>query len=277
VPPGAGSPPAPGHDIARLRAVVGDFFASGGGVVFNLGKTQPNAAIEVPGLAPLFADARVTGFFKALLGARGALFTGHCDIHNSMVSNWHRDTGGPGHPYFDEPCFTDDCRVYKMAFYLQDHLDGQGLTVRPGSHLRDGAATGPEVSLKSRAGDAVVFDVRIEHRGREPNLVESGIQRGARFAKRSAARLAGKAETPGQPDWTLHAREAMDRLTGTADRMSVFFTFGADNRFSRQFARTNMGRQLEQYDGGGIAYPAGLAENLAASDVAVYQPEPQPA
>lgn len=264
-------------EIARLRGTVGGFFTSGRGVVFNLGKTQPNAAIEVPELAWLFADPRVTGFFKDVFGERGAFFTGHCDIHNSMVSNWHRDTGGPGHPYFDEPCFTDDCRVYKMAFYLQDHLDGQGMTLRPGSHRQDGKPVGEETILRSRAGDAVVFDVRIDHRGREPNPLERSIQRGARFAKRTAAKLSGQPETPGQPEWTLAARETLDRLTGTQERMSVFFTFGADNRFSRQFARNNMDRQLSQYAGGRVAYPAGLQERLEAAGVAVFQPEPQPA
>jgi hypothetical protein len=51
------------EEIARLRDIVGSFFDSGRGVVFNLGKTQPNAAIELPELAFLFADRRVIGFF----------------------------------------------------------------------------------------------------------------------------------------------------------------------------------------------------------------------
>lgn len=266
-----------GDEIARLRQIVGGFFDSGRGVVFNLGKTQPNAAIEVPELAWLFADPRVTGFFKGVLGERGAMFTGHCDIHNSMVSNWHRDTGGPGHPYFDDPCFTDECRVYKMAFYLQDHHDGQGMTLRPGSHRQDGKPVGEAISLKSRAGDALVFDVRIDHRGRLPNPVERTIQRGARFAKRTAARLSGTEETPGQPHWTLSARELLDRMNGTQERMSVFFTFGADNRFARQFARNNMDRQLSQYAGGRVAYPGDLQARLEAAGVAVFQPELQEA
>ena len=264
-------------DIARLRQIVGGFFDSGRGAVFNLGKTQPNAAIEVPELAWLFADSRVTGFFQGVFGERGAFFTGHCDIHNSMVSNWHRDTGGPGHPYFAEPGFTDDCRFYKMASSLQVHLDGQGRPLRPGSHRQDGKPVGEETILRSRAGDAVVFDVRIDHRGREPSTIESAIQRGARFAKRTAARVSGRPETPGQPQWTLGARETLDRLTGTQERMSVFFTFGADNRFSRQFARNNMDRQLSQYKGGRLAYPAGLQDQLEAAGVTVFQPEPQPA
>ena len=261
-------------EIARLRAIVGGFFEAGNGVIYSLGQTQPNAAVEVPELSFLFADPRITGFFKQLYGEDGTLFTGHCDIHNSMVSDWHRDTGGPGHPYFDEPCFTDECRVYKMAFYLQDHEDGNGLTVYPGSHKQDGPATGEPVSLMSRAGDAVVFDVRIQHRGRKANLPEWAIHR---FATRVADRIPGKPLGSGKSQWTLAARKAMDRATGTDERMSVFFTFAADNRFGRQFARTNMDRQLDQYaPGRRIAYPQGLPEALRNAGIAIYQPEPQP-
>lgn len=259
-------------EIARLREIVGGFFGSGRGVVFNLGKTQPNAAIEVPELGFLFADPKIAGFYKELYGADGTLFTGHCDIHDSIVSNWHRDTGGPGHPYFDEPCFTDECRVYKMAFYLQDHMDGQGLTVVPGSHREDGNSGGKPVSIQSKAGDAVVFDVRINHRGREPSGLETVIQRGARFGARTLAKLGLRDASEGQPRWTSGARELLDRATGTGSRMSVFFTFGADNRFSHQFARTNMDRQLSQYADCGHGYPDGLASALAEQGIAVYRP-----
>lgn len=259
-------------EIARLRQIVGGFFDGGRGVVFNLGKTQPNAAIEVPDLAWLFADPRVTGFFKGVFGERGALFTGHCDIHDSIVSNWHRDTGGPGHPYFDEPCFTDDCRVYKMAFYLQDHLDGQGLTVRPGSHRQDGKPKGTPLTIKSEAGDAVVFDVRIDHRGREPTGMETTIQRGARFAARCLAKVGVRSAADGQPEWTATARTTLDALRGVPPRMSVFFTYGADNRFSRQFARTNMERQISQYAHGVLQFPEGLAEAITAQGLTVFSP-----
>lgn len=259
-------------DIARLRGIVGDFFDSGRGVVFNLGKTQPNAAIEVPDLGYLYTDPRIAGFFRELFADEGALFTGHCDIHDSIVSNWHRDTGGAGHPYFDEPCFTQDCRVYKMAFYLQDQRDGGGLTVVPGSHSEDGDSGAEPVTIKSRAGDAVVFDVRINHRGRGPSMLETAIQRTARIGVRALTKLGLRDSTAGQPRWTSSAREMLDRATGKRSRMSVFFTFGADNRFSHQFARTNMERQLSQYADGGKGYPQGLASALEAQGIAIYTP-----
>lgn len=261
-------------EIARQRRIVEDFFASGRGVVFNLGKTQPNAAIECPELSWLFAEPRVTTLFKQLFGNRGAMFTGHCDMHSSIVSSWHRDTGGPGHPYFDDSCFDPECRVYKMAVYLQDHGDGNGLTVHPGSHLRDGKPVGPELSIETKAGDVVVFDVRIHHRGREPNAVEAALTRAGRVGSRLAARVGGRPSESGQPYWTLMAREALDKVTRTPPKLSIFFTFGARNRFSESFARTNMQRQLGQYAAGGSVYPDGLADRLADADVAVYQPQP---
>ncbi len=68
------------------------------------------------------------------------------------------------------------------------------------------------------------------------------------------------------------------RLTGQPTRMSVFFTFGGPDRFARQFARTNMARQLSQYVGGGQGgYPPGLVEKLQAQGVDVYMGEAAPA
>lgn len=260
------------EEIERLRSTVGEFFASGRGAVFNLGLTQPNAAIEVPGLAWLFSDPRVVSLFKGVYGEEGTFFTGHCDIHDSIVSNWHRDTGGPGHPYFDGACFDPDCRVYKLAFYLQDQLDGGGLTVIPGSHLSEDYPERDPVELRSKAGDAVLFDVRIQHRGRSPNAFETTIQRGGRFLSRMAQKAGLRKGSDGQPRWTAQLRTAIDRVTGTQPRLSVFFTFGPQNRFTRQFAQSNMARQLEQYRDGHLGYPEELVTRLSAQGVTVFDP-----
>lgn len=259
-------------EVFRMRDTVQRFFDGGRGTIYNLGKTQPNAAIECPELAWLFADSKVTMLFKQLFGDGGAMFTGHCDLHSSIVSNWHRDTGGPGHPYFDEPCFVPDCRVYKVAIYLQDHADGNGLTVNPGSHARDALPDTRELSLKTRTGDIVVFDVRLRHRGRKPNIVEQGLLRAGRTASRLATRLSGGYGFTEQPRWAYALRDLLDRISGTPEKLSIFFTYGARNRFSEQFARTNMQRQLGQYTGGGNAYPDGLVEQLGRAEVAVYMP-----
>ncbi len=186
--PGLFSP----DDVARLRAAVSGYFDRGG-VIFQLGKTQPNAAIECPDISWLFPDPRVVSTFQAAYGAKNVFFTGHCDIHQNAFSAWHKDTG-PANSYFDEDCFVNDCRVYKMAIYLQDHADGQGMTLVPGSQRNApwGRSEAVGVQLRSKAGDAVVFDVRMDHRGRLPNTVERLLH----FASRGIKRVLGRSSRP---------------------------------------------------------------------------------
>jgi len=255
-------------EIDRLKAVVSTFFARRG-VLYHLGKTQPNAAIEVPDLAFLFADPKVVTAFQDVLGERGILFTGHCDIHQDIFSNWHKDTGGDG--YFSEDCYVPDCRVYKMAVYLQDHDDGRGLTVRPGSHRGKALGEGEGVSLKTKAGDAVIFDVRLSHRGRLPEGLDKGLHLVSQAIKRGLGPLVPALREPGDVGAVYQLKRAWEALVGRPSKMSVFFTFGAPNRFSRQFAEANMARQLRQYAGAGAsAYPPGLVERLGDLGVDVY-------
>lgn len=268
--PGLFSP----EDIARLRTAVSGFFERGG-VIFNLGQTQPNAAIECPEISWLFSDPRVVSLFQSLYDTRKVLFTGHCDIHKDMFSSWHKDTG-TNDCYFDEDCFVPDCRVFKMAVYLQDHLDGHGLTVVPGSHHRRawGRDDREGVSLQSRAGDAVVFDVRLDHHGRLPTAFETFMLRSSRVTKRLLGKVFPAFRKPGDIRAIYALRRLFARLTGQSMRMSVFFTFGPPNRFSTQFARNNMDRQLAQYADGMVgAYPPGLVEKLTAQGVEVYRGE----
>lgn len=262
------------EEIARLRGSVSGFF-DGGGVIYQLGKTQPNAAIECAGLDWLFSDPRVVKVFQGIYGAPNVLFTGHCDIHQNVFSEWHKDTG-TGDGYFDEDCYVPECRVYKMAIYLQDHDDQQGMTLRPGTHRNKGwGNTSPDqTALRTKAGDALIFDVRIDHRGRLPSRMERVLHFGSRAIKRALGPMFPKLRQPGDVKAMYQASRRWAALTGQSERMSVFFTFGAPDRFGRQFARHNMDRQLKQYVGGAVgAYPAGLVDRLQAQGVEVYMGE----
>lgn len=265
------------EEIQRLRSGVSGFFDRGG-VIFQLGKTQPNAAIECPDIGWLFSDPKVVGVFQQLYGARNILFTGHCDIHQDAFSQWHKDTG-KNDGYFDEDCYVDDCQVFKMAIYLQDHDAGDGMTLVPGTHRKRAWPTDETgaTPLRSKAGDAVVFDVRIDHRGRRATGVEKLLHFASRGIKRVGGVVFPKLREPGDVPAMYAANRAWAALTGQKQRMSVFFTFGAPDRYARQFARTNMARQLSQYVGGGaVAYPPGLVDRLEAQGVEVYKGE-QPA
>lgn len=205
---------------------------------FSLGRAQFNAAVKVPELAFIFAHPRILAALKQVLGERNVVFTGHCDIHMNLLSGWHKDSGEtvPG-GYFTGPYMTSaDCRVYKVAIYLQDTCRRDGFTARLGSHRETDFSVGEAISAQSRTGDIVVFDVRITHTGQLPDPVEKGL-RGLSLALNRGQR------DREDPAWVSRAKALYWKLIGRRERLSVFFTYGADNTFTQDFAEANMNRQ----------------------------------
>lgn len=249
-------------EIVRLREIVRRHL-SGGGRRFSLGRTQPNAAEVVPDLSFIFSHPQVLTAVKQVLGETDVVFTGHCDIHMNMLSGWHKDSGEtvPG-GYFTGPYMTSsDCQVYKVAIYLQDTGDRDGFTARLGSHRETDLSVGEAVNVKSRIGDIVVFDVRISHTGQLPDPVEKGLK-GANLLlnRRNRDREDRK--------WISTAKALYWKLIGRRDRLSVFFTYGAPNSFTDDFAKANMSRQARQGAASGVAQlPADLAGALESEGV----------
>jgi len=236
------------------------------GLHFALGKTQPNAAEAVPELAFIFAHPGILAVVKQVLGEGEVVFTGHCDIHMNMLSGWHKDSGEavPG-GYFTGPYMTSpDCRVFKIAIYLQDTTPRDSFTALLGSHRVADFSAGIERTVQSRIGDIVMFDVRITHTGQLPDPIEKGlkglnlaINRGKRDREDLAAITRLKALY-----WKLAKRR---------DRLSVFFTYGAPNDFTYDFARANMSRQVRQGAAGDSAgMPPQLKEALKSEGVEIY-------
>jgi hypothetical protein len=239
-------------EIGELRDILVRHLTRSG-LRFSLGKTQPNAAVKVPDLAFIFAHPRILTVLKQVLGETNVIFTGHCDIHMNMLSGWHKDSGEsvPG-GYFTGPYMTSaDCRVFKVAIYLQDTGRRDGFTARLGSHRETDLSTGKEINVQSRTGDIVVFDVRITHTGQLPDPVEKGLK------GLSLAVNRGHSDRE-DPAWVSRIKELYWKLIGRRERLSVFFTFGAANTFTDDFARANMNRQARE----GAASGAGMLPNL---------------
>lgn len=162
-------------EIDRMRGIVRDYLVRSGRR-FSLGRTQPNAVSKVHALEFLYAHPKVLAAFETILGPGNIVFTGHSDIHMNMLSGWHKDSGESVGGYFKGNYFeADDCKVYKIAVYLQDHKEENGLTVRLGSHRTPAMQDGPVVHVGSQAGDILIFDVRLTHIGQFPDPLEKSL------------------------------------------------------------------------------------------------------
>ncbi len=250
-------------EIAKLRDILLRYLSSSG-LRLSLGKTQSSAAAKVPELAFIFAHPRILTVVKQVLGESNVVFTGHCDIHMNALSGWHKDSGEsvPG-GYFTGPYMTSaDCRVFKVAIYLQDTGRRDGFTARLGSHHETDLSVGEEVNAQCRTGDIVVFDVRITHAGQLPDPVEKGLKGLSLALKRGQRDREDMA-------WVLRAKALYWKLIGRRDRLSVFFTYGAPNTFTSDFARANMRRQAREADAPGSIglLPPALSEALESEGV----------
>jgi hypothetical protein len=225
-------------EVARLRLEV-DSILDRKGHLINGGTVLPNAAVEAPALKWVFCHERILEAIRLQTGLDELIFTAEADLHRDyLVGGWHKDTGEASmyNGYFDcDWTMCAECRVYKIAIYLQDHLDGSGLSVRPGSTTSQSLTTGDEYSIPLAVGDAVLFDVRLTHRGNSPTLGDKLINR-----------LGDILLTEKRKGLQVALRRWKNRVRRRPDRMAVYFAFGAPNTKSETFANRNMQRQLEQ-------------------------------
>lgn len=250
-------------EIDQLRKIVRGHLKKHG-ARFSLGKTQPNAATTVTALAPLFSHPRVLELFKRLIGNDSTVFTGHCDIHMNMLSGWHKDSGEAFGGYFHGDYIkADDCRVFKMAIYLQDASNRDGLTVGVGSHRMHQVTAGASLQARTRVGDVVLFDVRLNHTGQLPDPIEKGI-------KAINIGMKGKSRTVEDHPLATGLKSLYWKLIGRRDRLSIFFTFGASNEYTQEFSKANMVRQNAQAGITETSLPPELISALRGQGVDVF-------
>jgi len=87
-------------------------------------------------------------------------------LHANIVNDWHVDLKPPA------PAGVFSGASAWIAIFLQDHPDRDGLSVLPGSH-KEGYAPRAPLHIATRAGDVVVFDLRV---GQLPNRAERLVQ-----------------------------------------------------------------------------------------------------
>lgn len=239
--------------IETLEALTRWGIQKGGGTVL------PNAALRGGAALRILTNSTLVTAAREILGAR-PVATLEADLHrNFQASSWHKDTGEmvmQGGYFGLDPIGRDDCRVVKVAVYLQDHRDGGGLNVKPGSHRQREIAEGLGTELSTNAGDAVIFDVRITHRGPAPSFVDRVL--GKVLLARSG---------PFGQRYLSAARVAKNRFLGRADRLAVYVAYGAPGPLTDSFANRNMERQLRQLAERDFRVSATMRSDLEAAGV----------
>jgi hypothetical protein len=252
------------NEIEKLREIVKNHF-SHKGVPCAYGLTQPNAAVEVPEIEWLFYHPKILSVMRQLLGQETIMFTSHCDVHSRTMSGWHKDDGFQVMEggYFGEPMYDNpNCRVYKVALYLQDHFYNLGgLTVRKGSHHFPSIDEGEEVYLKTRVGDIIVFDVRLTHTGQRDFVPISQLRKPLDFVQKGLEKI----RKIDRNRSNLYFKKIYDKFSG--DRLSIFFTYGVPNQHTIDFAINNMKRQIVQNQSQDIFLPSSTRQKFLDDNV----------
>ncbi|MBB3657693.1 hypothetical protein FHX15_002935 [Rhizobium sp. BK650] len=242
--------------VESLRRVAKHYLRSGGTYLYG-GKFQLHAMYVAEEVAKFLTSDTVLNRLKEITRPLDVVLTGECDLMINTTSSWHHDV--PHHRRCtDGSIFSDESfRVYKIAFYLQDQGENSDATlkVRPRSHLKGLVQSLPPKGLAIRAGDAIIFDVRIEHAGQMPTLVDRSLRK---FFERVGPLL----RLDVQKAFTS-ARSIIRRLSRTPDRVAVFMTFGPSDAETYSYAEEGRHR----HPGVRGALSADVLRQLAANNI----------
>jgi hypothetical protein len=212
-----------GYTVARGLLEPAEITALRPSVLAHHGdrRAEPLAVVREPELRWLLSDPRIRGFAREVLDAEPVV-TWHFDSSvNAAAHKWHKDSGRRGtEGYFGRSTAEDPTpTVIKLGVFCQDQPHG-GLQVRPASHHEPDIEPGT-VTIPTRVGDVIAFDVRISHAG------------DGRWRRRVLNRLDDRAPSVGH-------------LLRRRDRVALFFSFGVGGDLTDHFAVENWTRAKEQ-------------------------------
>ena len=217
-------------EIDRLQESVKSHFANQW-LEHDCGKHQPNAVQRCPEISWVYSHPKLLDLVRNSIGSDNVVFHGVADLHQSKLGGWHKDTGNTEsapNGYFDGGVYTESsCQIYKVAVYLQcEKANKRGFMARIGSHLHKELHVGKLKKLNTAKGDALIFDIRITHTAMLPDAFELFLFRVTKKLRKNGV----------EPAFTRRIKELYWLIKGIKPRHALFFTFGAANDFSRQFA-----------------------------------------
>ena len=239
----------------RPSAFEGDYDAPTGNVRFD-------ACARYDALRWILLHPPLVEALRELLGT-GFAYLPETVAHDSIRGHWHKDTSAQlkaGHRFH----FAPDYAMVQCAIYFQDNTVeyGGGVDVIPGSHRAADSYSSPlqrvanrlrkkglwfeksgGTSVMSKAGDLVLFDFRIDHRGtpaaRTPIPPE---------ARKFALFIAASADN-------AHARAYCDYIGGRAD-----YRFLKEHRYPEAFLDEAKSRGVSLLKPSAVTAVGGAAE-----------------
>jgi len=212
------------EEIARMRRQVIAVLATNG-------RPLSGGLCNGPGEKPLPRESDLARRLLndvRLASHCGGEFPCEIHLHADTWNNWHSDLEPPSPTavFSGVPAW-----MYKVAIFLQDHPDRGGLSVIPGSHKVGYAPCAP-AHIGTRAGDIVVFDLRLRHAGRIPNLAERfietlafGLQRGRLLSETDRQRL-----------FRLFRKlEQSLQQAAAAERLAIFLNYAPLHEINRRY------------------------------------------
>jgi hypothetical protein len=221
-------------EVERLRAAVETFLARPGAARYVFGgRVNHNPFVLAPDeVAAVVGHHDLARILKAIAGSP-IKFAKEVGLAQNMKSGWHKDMRGLA-TSADE---SEAPGLFKVLLYLQDQVgrdeDDFSLRVRRGSHLIESLDEGPEEKLFTHAGDAIIMDCRLTHRGQN----ESPRNLLARVAVGGLRRVAG-------PRVEYAVTQRVRQTLGRIDRELITILYGRCNHWTDDYIKNS--RQVEQ-------------------------------
>jgi hypothetical protein len=205
-----------------------------------------------PLLRDFVLDDRILDVARSLLGSPLVYFgESASNFQQSPPMRFHKDNTDR----YDSngPDWRGGYSLIRFGLYLQNQLDySGGLAVRAGSHRFASRTDGPEVYLGPRAGDLVVWDMRLTHRGRASLY---------RFVRRPVGTRLDR-----------HLPRFLKAESQT-ERIAFFLSFGRDDPHLDRYLRYMRTRQWGVDIWRGCAHTPEILEKARAKGVIVRDPK----
>ncbi len=250
--------------IHRLRQQILHYLGQSGRR-YNGGNTKNDALNLVPEIQWIVNETLLGEIVRAVIG-EDAVYVHHSDILHNTFTGWHRDSVVTDEAHSDQvfwpPEGDEPYRVFKFAFYLQDHRrDKVALRYQRGSHLESQPQRSVtrlyryffHEALQPAPGSLAVFDQRLWHNGVTPVLISKFIYK---FLPVPTARRL----------WSLERS-----LRGIQDRVFIQIAFGAKGDFSTLHATEMVGRQNQKNALGNYVLDEALRKRLEAAGIGVAE------